>query len=251
MISLGRGTLVAAVLTDEGLLVAADSRYSLVQPRAASERRRKIRLVPRPPRTVLCVAGVDRIVHVPGVTRAGWEPGPADVLLDVGEIAASFLPEDAADLTERWLDVIASECTLRMNRDPRIAGQAQAAVPGVPFSQIVVASAEADGRCARLGHVSLYRDTVKARMAAAPAEISELSRAGEHAFFGDLPFLLRELPAEYESCRAAVGVSPLPAAAALSAVASLVEAAGPVRGSVIGGPTDAVLVASDVTKLRW
>jgi hypothetical protein len=244
-----RGTLIVAVLTDEGLLVAADSRYSLLAPGAGSEVQRKIRLIDRPPRTVLCIAGVDRIVRVPGVVREGWTPGPGDILLDFTEIAASRLPDSVEALTEDWLQRTALACANRLNEDRRLQRPPASPSPDRPFTELLFATAEPNGRAARLAVAGLYAGGPGAGVSRASADILELTRVGEPRIFGDLPFLEREAPEDCLRCLEALSAAPLPAAIALASVISLIEAASARPGSTIGGPVDAVLIASHVKRV--
>lgn len=246
MIGFRRGTLIVAVLTDDGLLVAADSRYSLLAPGAGTERQRKIRSVSRPPRSVLCLAGVDRIVRVPGVARAGWTPGPSDVLLDFAEIAIARLPDTAEALTVDWAGRTALECARRLANDPRIQWPPASASPERPFTEIVLASSRERGKSARLAVAGLYPGEPWSGPARITADIHELTRVGDARFFGDLPFIERELPDDLARCRALLSSARLSADTAASAAAALIEAAGATPGSTIGGPTDAVLIASGV-----
>jgi len=247
VIGLRRGTLIVAVLTDEGLLVAADTRYSLLAPGAGVERQRKLRPVARPPSTVLCVAGVDRIVRVPGVVRAGWTPGPADVLLDFAEVAVARLPEAADDLTEDWLSRTALECARRFNDDPRIQRRPVSPSPDQPFTELILATGGQGARSARLAVAGLYPGGPGAGLSRASADILELTRVGEPHFFGDVPFLEREMPDDFARCRALLSTPRLSRDAAVSAFATLVDAAEAMPGSTIGAPTDAVLIESRLT----
>jgi hypothetical protein len=246
VIGIRRGTFIVAVLTDDGLLVAADSRYSLLAPGAGTQRQRKIRPVPRPPRSVLCVAGVDRIVRVPGVTRAGWTPGPSDVLIDYAEIAIARLPETVEGLTLEWAARTGFECARRLEEDPRIQWPPASASPERPITQIVLASARESGRSGRLTVAGLWLGPPWGEPARITADVHDLTRVGDAHFFGDLPFLEQNLPEDFARCRALLSSVRLSADTASSAAAALVEAAGAMPGSTIGSPTDAVLIASGV-----
>jgi len=207
-------TLINVVLTDGGLLVAADSRQALLQLGGARDDVFKIKLVDNPPRTVFCVSGVDVIYDVtdPSRIRPGWSPSPSEIIVDLGGVAEARLGTARAGLNQRLLTQVATDCVLSVSRNPRLNRSQLASHAGRPFSQLIVTSAARTGRSGRLGVVDLWVRTDAAEIRTKEVRCRDLWNQGDPYFFGDLSYVERELPAEYQQCKSELGRSPLPVA---------------------------------------
>lgn len=246
-------TLVAVVLTADGLLVAADSRQKLVQLGVARDDAFKIRLVPSPPRCVLCAVGLDVIYDVDPteVSGPGHPTAASQIILDFGEIAAAQLERARDGVNHDLLRHVARACVRAMNENPRVDRRQLAAHSGRPLTELVLATAARNERRGRLGIARLWVRTDAPQIRAGDFRCRDIYEQGDPYFFGDLGHVERELPGEYAGCRAAISRSPLPTADAVAAIKALIDAAGQQPESPIGGPTDVVLISSEVTKLSW
>lgn len=263
-------TLVVLVPSADGLVVAADSRTSLLG--AQCDGQFKIVQLKKPARTVVMVTGDG--VSMPPPSAA--EPDlcryqqSAPRLLDMAAVVSSYLERNARDLARLSLENLGAECVRATERFQALHPEAFQSHLGGEIFSVVVASFDPKAKVSTLSNfvVRIDRETRKIEATRfSHIAVSSTDRRGLWAYgetdyvekqvyggFGrqflsaaTLDFILQDKPVAQASLNQAVAAA-VNLIQAASRAAQLVPAP-----SAIGGPIDVVLLGRKPRpqQLQW